>query len=300
MILLTRPTLIVQGVSVSLSLTQRGIPSDIFDNKEVLVKIITFNIEPKDDKAQQLSLIEDISKATNQQTPVDEADRRSNDKIQIEIQKELFENYGFYYERKRGEFADGVREKYINRSQIVDRDTFLRLCMACDFRPAIARRTSSKVLFREDNFSKTLSDKKRAHEYFFAYRCYLLLNEIERQFTKEPNNQYGVVNYGQALRYGKYAVISVYNLLSQDKTLERAKQLVEPILSNWLKFEAYAVSMPTNSTYFRIYVDPDTEEKQKELDYSGYYKGRTLDEDLAKFFFEIPMGKLKGEPGAAH
>ena len=104
--------------------------------------------------------------------------------------------------------------------------------MACDFRPSIARRTSSKVLFREDNFSKTLSDKKRAHEYFFAYRCYLLLNEIERQFTNEPNNQYGVVNYGQALRYGKYAVISVCNLLSQDKTLESAKQLVEPILSN--------------------------------------------------------------------
>jgi hypothetical protein len=90
------------------------IPSDIFDNKEVLVKIITFNIEPKDDKAQQLSLIEDISKATNQQTPVDEADRRSNDKIQIEIQKELFENYGFYYERKRGEFADGVRENILS------------------------------------------------------------------------------------------------------------------------------------------------------------------------------------------
>ncbi len=277
-----------------------GISSNIFDNKEVLVKIITFNIEPKDNQAQQLSLIEDISKATNQQTPVDEADRRSNDKIQIEIQKELFNNYGFYYERKRGEFADGIHEKYISRSQIVDRDTFLRLCMACDFRPAIARRNSSKVLFREDNFSRTLSDKNRAHEYFFAYRCYLLLNEIERQFTKEPNNQYGVVNYGQALRYGKYAVVAVCNLISQDKTLESAKQLVELILSNWLKFESYAVSLPTNSTYFRIYVDPDTEEKQKELNYSGYYKGRTLDEDLAKFFFEIPMEQLKGEQSAAH
>ena len=44
---------------------------------------ILCNIEPGDDEAQRLSLIEDISKATNQQTPVDEADRRSNDKIQI-------------------------------------------------------------------------------------------------------------------------------------------------------------------------------------------------------------------------
>jgi hypothetical protein len=276
------------------------IPLNIFDNKEVLVKIITFNIELGDDEAQRLSLIEDISKATNQQTPVDEADRRSNDKIQIEIQKELFERYGFYYERKRGEYADGIREKYINRSQIVDRDTFLRLCLACDFHPAAARRNSSTVLFREDNFSEILSDKNRAHEYFFAYRCYLLLNDIERQFTKEPNNQFGVVNYGQALRYGKYAVISVCNLLSQDKTLESVKQLVETILSNWLKFESYAISMPTNSAYFRIYIDPDTEEKQKELNYSGYYKGRTLDLDLVKFFIEIQMKKLKDEQGDEH
>jgi len=271
------------------------ISEDIFENKEVLVKIITFNIEPTDNQVLQLSLIENISKATNQQTPVGEADRRSNDRIQIEIQRELFENYGFYYERKKGEFADGVREKYINRSQIIDRDTFLRICIACDFHPAIARRNSSNVLFREDNFSKVLSDKNRVHEYFFAYRCYLRLSEIERQFSKEPNNQFGVVNYGQALRYGKYAVVAICSKFSKDKTQEEANKLVDLILSLWLSFESYAVSMATNSTYFRAYVDPDTEEKQKELNYSGYYKGRTLDGDLVKFFFESVMKKTEGE-----
>jgi len=271
------------------------IVKNIFENKEVLVKIITFNIEPGDNQAQQLSLIEDISKATNQQTPVEEADRRSNDKIQIEIQRDLYEKYGFYYERKRGEFADGIREKYINRAQIVDRDIFLRLCMSCDFLPSIARRSSSKMLFREDNFSKTLSDKNRVQEYYFAYRCYLRLNEIERQFSKEPNNQFGVVNYGQALRYGKYAAVAVCNLRSQKKVLEDVNELAELILSNWIKFESYAISLATNSTYFRVYVDPDTEEKQTELNYSGYYKGRTLDSDLATYFFELPLEKIKGE-----
>ena len=172
--------------------------------------------------------------------------------------------------------------------------------MACDFRPAIARRNSSKLLFREDNFSKTLSDKNRVHEYFFAYRCYLRLNEIERQFSKEPNNQFGVVNYGQALRYGKYAVVAVCNLLTQDKTQGNANQLVELILSKWLNFESYATSIATNSTYFRVYVDPDTDEKQKEINYSGYYKGRTLDEDLATFFFKLPMEKSNGKQDAAH
>jgi hypothetical protein len=246
--------------------TLKGIlRSDVFDNKEVLVKIITFNIEPEDDKEQQLTLIEEISKATNQQTPVDEADRRSNDKIQIELQKILFERYGFYYERKRGEFADGVREKYINRSQIIDRDTFLRICIACDFRPAFALRSSNQ-LFKEVNFTRTMSDKNRADEYFFAYKCHLLLNEIEKTFSRDVNNQFGVVNYGQALRYGKYAVISVCNFfLSRTKLFEKPEDIVSTILSAWLNFEEYAISLPTNMAYFRIYVDPDTEEKQKEL-----------------------------------
>ncbi len=268
---------------------------DIFENKEVLVKIITFNIDKDDDQSQQLALIEEISNATNQQTPVDEADRRSNDKIQIEIQRELFEKHGFYYERKSGEFADGIREKYITRSQIVDRDIFLRLCMACDFKPAISRRNSSKVLFREDNFSKTLSNKNRADEYFFAYRCYLLLSEIEKTFSKDINNQFGIVNYGQALRYGKYAVVSVCSFIKENTQTVNADVIVNAILLKWLEFESYSVSQPTNATYFRVYIDPDTEEKQKELNYSGYYKGKTLDEDLAQFFFKTLTGKSESE-----
>ena len=266
--------------------TLRGtLDKAIFDNKEVLVKIITFYIDPNDDQSQQLTLIEEISKATNQQTPVDEADRRSNDKIQIQLQRMLFNEYGFYYERKRGEFADGIREKYINRSQLIDRDIFLRIGMACDFRPSMARRCSSKVLFREDNFSKTLSDVNRVHEYFFAYQCYLALNNLEKKFYLQPNNPFGMLNYGQALRYGKYAVISVCNAISKDKLPYNAGNLVNEVLSKWLNFESFANSLSSNYPYFSVYIDPSTEEQHKQLEYAGYYKGKTLDQNLRRFFF---------------
>lgn len=271
------------------------IPKDIFENKEVLVKIITFNIDASDDQDKQLELIEEISKATNQQTPVDEADRRSNDKIQIDIQKKLFDKHGYYYERKRGEFADGVREKYINRSQIVDRDTFLRICITCDFRPAVARRNSSKIIFREDNFSRTISDINRADEYIFAYQCYLSLAEKEKGFSKEINNQFGVVNFGQGLRYGKYAVISVCIQIYKMQSGINMDNLLNTVLGKWLEFESFAISLQTNSSYFRIYVDPDTNETQRELDFSGYYKGRTLDRDLFNFFFNMPAKKINSE-----
>ena len=62
------------------------IPENIFEDKEVLVKIITFPPTDTGDPERKLHLIEDISKATNQQTPVEEADRRSNEKIQIQLQ----------------------------------------------------------------------------------------------------------------------------------------------------------------------------------------------------------------------
>ena len=94
---------------------------DIFENKEVLLKIITFNDNILE-KNQKIQLIESISKATNQQSQVSEADRRSNDAVQIKIQHYFFENFGIYYERKKGEYSDGLKEKYISRKQIVNRE----------------------------------------------------------------------------------------------------------------------------------------------------------------------------------
>lgn len=71
----------------------------IFEGKEVLVKIITL-IE-NNNHENKLSLIRNISNATNQQTPVINADKISNDDLQIRIQQYLYEHYGLLYERDR-------------------------------------------------------------------------------------------------------------------------------------------------------------------------------------------------------
>ena len=86
---------------------KKGDTEEYFKNKEVLVKIITFiDSQTSQEGSQKLQLIESVSKATNQQTNVTEADRRSNDKIQVEVQKRIYEEFGYFYERKRGEFWD--------------------------------------------------------------------------------------------------------------------------------------------------------------------------------------------------
>jgi hypothetical protein len=81
----------------------------------------------------------------------------------------------------------------------------------------------------------------------------------------------------------------VCNFYTKSSSPVDLDDMVNNVLSAWTRFEEYAISLPTNSSYFRIYVDPDLEEKQKELNFSGYYKGKTLDSDLAKFFVVMPL-----------
>jgi AIPR protein len=57
----------------------------VFDGKEVMLKVITF--ADTTSREQVNNLIEEVSKSTNRQTPVEEADRRSNDSMQIQLQK---------------------------------------------------------------------------------------------------------------------------------------------------------------------------------------------------------------------
>jgi hypothetical protein len=266
-------------------------PLEILENKEVLLKVITFNESETSnaDTEKKLSLIEAISKATNQQTVVTEADRRSNDKIQIEIQEKIFKDFGYYYERKRGEFGDGLRNKYINRSMIINRDHFLRLCLTCNKQPSQARRSSENQIFKQQNFEKILNDSDRYKEYFFGYKTYEILIEIQSNIDKDSKNTFGKVNYGNALRYGKYAVTSValnqYNPDFKANEIEgKSREIINSILDQWLNFEKYIEELPHNSSYFQEIIDDDLTSRRLELNYTGYYKGRTINQDLESYF----------------
>lgn len=264
----------------------------VFDSKEVLLKIITFNEDDSTDldESTKLSLIESISKATNDQTAVTEADRRSNEKIQIEIQQKIFEDFGYFYERKRGEFGDGIRNKYIDRSKIIEREVFVRLCVSINGNPSLARRASSKHIFSKDFFSRAFSNSISYRKYFAGYRAFEILNEIQRNYDKEFNNKFGQTQYGYALRYGKIAVIYIVSKAIKNEKMpdqEFEKQIREGItktLNIWLAFEDFAKAQKDNRTYFRHFKDEVTGQETIEVNFDNYYKGKTLSVDLPKFF----------------
>lgn len=239
----------------------------VFDGKEVMLKVIVLS----GNTDLNVEFIEQISNATNQQTRVEEADRRSNDKIQIAIETAIFDKFGYFYERKRGEFYNGLDKQYINEDLVVDRYDLLKAYLAWTGDASNARRTGSETLFKEKRFNEIMKKYRDVKTMFFAYK---ILKNIEGLEEKEKNI------FGTSIRYGRMAIISAIGALSMDKEVDakdldtEAKKRITEVASMWKKFTKYITKKPENSFYFYENV----------LDYDNYYKGGTVNGDIKNFF----------------
>lgn len=253
----------------------------VFDNKEVLLKVISFNDENIEQsierQAEKLKLIEEISNATNQQSQVSEADRRANDKVQIELQRKIFKDFGLYYERKRGEFADGIRNKYIDRDLIIDREDFIRCCIAISNNPVMARQRSAEKLFSKSEFYKHIPNSDSYREYVYAY---MTLMELSNKRLQEADIK----------QYARYAIITIAGHRFQPdwdpkEYREHVYDSVSEILSKWDDFEKFVQQKDDNKAYyFKESKDLETGEIRINANWQSYYKGRTLMRDLAEYF----------------
>lgn len=251
----------------------------MFDGKEVLLKVISFNDGDqkltKNQISQKLRLIEQISVATNQQSPVSEADRRANDKVQVELQQKIFSDFGLYYERKRGEFSDGLQKGYILPNQIIDREEFLRCRIAID-NPISARRTGAGILFSKERFDALLATSDNYRKCVFAYSVFGKMN-------RELLDTEGVK------QYAKYAVVYVCckmfdENIPVDEYNAKVDEFVLMVLKQWADFEKYAMSISVNQRFYFREKSDDGVTKQVDANWQGYYKGRTLSADLDAYF----------------
>jgi AIPR protein len=157
-----------------------------FAGKEVLTKIIT--LTPKDPKkdtsVERMSLINEISAASNRQTPVINADRVSNDSMYTKLQLALFDRFGVLFERKRGEFNDGVVADYISRSQIVERNLFLRIFFAALGKLDTARR--KRIFLHHSLRLEQLTDPSSLDAFADAYYLFRSLTQ-RREINQNPN-----------------------------------------------------------------------------------------------------------------
>ncbi|CAO3359089.1 hypothetical protein [Azospirillum palustre] len=246
--------------------------ASVFNGKEVLLKIIT--IDPAAvSKEQRTVLIEQISKATNHQTPVDEADRRSNEAIQIKLQKLFFSKYGLFYERKAGEFFDGLQSEYIDKNMLVDREQLMRVALAKNYQVSETR-ARVENFFSSEAFKQHPLNEDDIDKYAFGYACFQYLS-AELSKSRKAQDRFFESQFGTALRYGRYSVVSVaINKIWTGPDTE-PEAAVRAVLEKWPGFESWLKNESHNKKYF----------SPSKSDWVSYYKGETINKDIESYSF---------------
>ena len=260
---------------------------EIFEKKEVLVKIVSFvgssfdvyeeECDEEDDilafTEDQLKIIERVSASTNHQSPIKDADGKANDEIQVKFQSYVYKNFGYYYERKRGEFVEGLRRKYIDSDLLIKRDDLVRCCLASESKPGEARRANQNYLFKKNVVDYYLSKPESYDIYVKSYEIFNELKSIEKEY-RTTSDKYAEVKFGSALRYGKYAVVSSV-ILSFDSAVDVRRNIMN-VLTQWKDFEADMKKLESNSQFFK-----------SDENMLNYYKSSRVNVDVVGKFDQL-------------
>lgn len=244
----------------------------IFEGKEVMVKAIAVEVSDTNlgDRDRRIRLIEKISTATNSQTNVSIADRESGDPLNIEMQKVLFHRYGLLYERKRGEFGEGLRNKYIRQPDIINRTHFARLYFTAN--GTLSKALKSKLPIR--HLPRDVAENLESLDQFAVALAALETLRGERALWSKAG-------YVSILPRVRAAVIAAAHL--SGGPAERGRVAAALVRKYWPRFLEHGVE--TNSNYVRIVVDPNSKTQTYELR-SGRKSVAAEFEPAAKQFFE--------------
>jgi hypothetical protein len=263
-LIITNPQIVNGGqTAFTLSKILAEGKSEVFDNKEVLVKFISLN---QDQTPNQVELIEKISEATNNQTPVYLSDRKSNDDKLIDLQNYLFENHGYLLERKKGEFYDAISKNIISKDRIVTKEHIMRLILVLNKKLSEARGYASEKLFEIYPISSV--DPGDFIKIFNLISIYKTVSDLEQSSSKQEI-KYRIKEFGSGLRYGKYSMVGAIFYMSQKRELDTA---INTIKSKWLDFEATAQNLEHNKDY-----------NEDGFNFANYYRGKTINKDLFEY-----------------
>jgi len=247
-------------------------PETIFQDKEVLLKIITLNDSSgnQNNEIQKLQLIDDISTATNLQTPVITADKFSNERTPILLQKILFERFGILFERKRGEFGDGLNNGYIHKNQILERNLFFRIYCASngEINKAIEKRIfMSKAL--EDGI---LNDSTKLDNFYFGLKCF-------KRISTSSNPQKSKHKYIYAQIYAFTKINKPSNVDDYDDVVNKN---IGTFKKAWSDFEKQ--KSKENTKFIRNYIDKETQTPRQAFNEKSWYRSLEFEKDVLSYF----------------
>lgn len=250
---------IINGGQTAVTLSKLAdMGSKVADKKVLLRVIATYHDEKMEagtfDESAYLEFINSISDATNNQTKIDEADRRSNLKLQRNLQADLFDQYGMFYERKKGEFQEAVEKKIITKKEIIKREYMIKSILAMNGDCGAALNDNKTSLFEMERVTKLLTPIK-ANIAYYAYALYAKTKALETEWKAK---NYNSENWGNGIRYGKWAIVMASCLQTDFDVLEHksaeeitgeADAKVMNVLGNWKKFETQFTKKKENKSY---------------------------------------------------
>jgi len=243
-----------------------------FEGKEVLLKVITLNSSTGTTEQDKLSLIEAISEATNQQTAVYAADRFSNEEVNVELQRNLFERYGLLFERKRGEFEDGVRNGYLAREQIIERNLFFRILFAAN--GDINRAVQKRLFMKLSKSGWAIPTPEQLNRFYFAHLCSQQLKPGKGDFESKE-------------AYAKlYVMAAWYTPADIGEYEAAAKQAVPAVNGQWRRFVEVCGS--SNARYTKVKIDVATNSPVSIFNKRKWVRSGNFSDQVTEYFEKNP------------
>ena len=188
----------------------------------------------------------------------------------MKLQERCFDEFGIWLERKRGEFADGVREGYIDPSLIVDRNLFFRAAAIARGEIAMAVK---KKLFVTSNFAEYLDAPP---DQFDKYNLALRILRRVHQQNGENQSRLGIDMVSKA-----YVTML---LLSADAQVDADDVLVSTcanfVKHRWAAFLRY-LGDKYESTRYWIVAD---QREGKVFSLHRYFSETNVVSDVRAFF----------------
>jgi hypothetical protein len=241
-----------------------------FEGKEVLLKVITLTSgsEARDDD--KVRLIEAISAATNLQTAVITADRYSNEAVNLRLQKVMFDRYGLLFERKRGEFQDGLRNGYVKGAQIVERNLFFRIMFAAN--GDLKRAIQKKLFARLSKSGWAVPTQNQLDRFYFAYLCFHLLGPRQTRYDQASKEIYAKL----------YVMTSQYMPTDIKNFQSVADSQIKPFRAEWDRF--VGLHETNNTQFIRMSINRKTQQPVAFFNKMKWIQSGTFQQDVKDYF----------------
>jgi hypothetical protein len=174
------------------------------------------------------------------------------------------------YERKRGEFGDGLNKGYINQSQILERNLFFRIFHASngDINTAVTKR----IFLKHKICEAIIFDEVKLSNFYFGY---LLFNKLS--IAEPPNFKRDRPLFGRI-----YAMTRKYKPTENDNHEESIADNLPTFLEEW---KAFIEEISKNNTkYLRTFIDKETQLPRSTFNTSKWLKSNDFTKDVKSYF----------------